>query len=113
LQSSARNHATRFPMFFSSSKEVKNTFWVCSLLSMFYLQHLASRRRVWGLNLLPCRKQSTNHWHTYHQLTEQRNSPLGCTVRPETSTEQSSLRGLYVVQDLNAGRQENCSPVSI
>jgi hypothetical protein len=41
-----------------------------------------------------------------HTITWQNNanSPQSCTVRPETSTEQSSLRGIYVVQDLNAGR---------
>jgi hypothetical protein len=61
LHSSARNHATRFSMFFISSKKEKN------ILSIFFVVNvLRERPTSWaqGVNLhLPCRKCSTNHWH--------------------------------------------------
>jgi hypothetical protein len=54
LHSSARNHATWFSMFFSSSKR-RRSFYVCSSLPMFSVNVLHHGRKDWTYNL-PCRK---------------------------------------------------------
>jgi len=62
LHSYARNHATRFSMLFSSSKRLKNHSIVSSA-PLFWAHILNCRHRNRTHNL-PCRKCSTNHWHT-------------------------------------------------
>ncbi len=103
-----------YPVFHVLQFFKRSEVHILSIFFAFYVygEHLASRRRVWEAWTSPAGNIAlTTGIPSGDRTTTQFST--GHTVRPETSTEQSSFRGIYVVQDLNAGREENCSPVSI
>jgi hypothetical protein len=77
LHSSIRNHATRFSMFFSSSKRVANIL-CCFSSQCTWPLFFDYRCKNWTYDLA-CRKYSVNHWH-FDMPFRLRNVLSGCRL---------------------------------
>jgi len=89
LHSSARNHATRFSMFFSSSKPFYCFFSPTVLGPHFELQayYQPLRREVYFYSLLQIQSEKGQKFN--NPAAEQRSSPQGCTVRAKAASDKA------------------------